>query len=71
MNLDLLHQRIINAEITAEHLKRIYDMALFERSPDLDMDHEDRQSLKALHDLIGLIAEYEFDLEDKIEGLEL
>ena len=69
MTPDLLYMRLVESDITSEHLKRVYDMALFEHNPDRDIKHEDLQAIKRLHDLIGLVAALEIDFESKFEDL--
>ena len=66
---EMLHLKMLQSDITSEHLKRVYDMALFERDAKLGIDNEDIQALKRLHDMIGLLAEFEIDFESKMEDL--
>jgi hypothetical protein len=69
MTPDLLCFKLIESDITSEHLKRVYDMALFERDPEKEINHEDLQAIRRLHDLIGLVASLEIDFESKLEDL--
>ena len=71
MTPDLLYLKLVESDISSEHLKRVYDMALFEHDPEKGISHDDLQAIRRLHDLIGLIAELEIDFESQIEGLNL
>ena len=70
MTPELFYQRLLQSDITTEHLTRIYEMVLFERDKDSCLKHEDLQSIKKLHELIGLMAQTEIDFENAIEGLD-
>jgi hypothetical protein len=69
MTPDLLYLKLVESDITSEHLKRVYDMALFEHDPNKDINHEDLQAIRRLHDLVGLVAALEIDFESKLEDL--
>jgi len=69
MTPDLLYLKIVESDISSEHLKRVYDMALFDRDPEKVINHNDIQAIRRLHDLIGLMAQLEIEFESQIDGL--
>ena len=69
MTPEIFYQRLLQSDISSEHLKRIYEMVLFERDKDKTLSNDDLQSIKKLYDLIGLLAETEIDFENAFENL--
>jgi len=71
MTPELLYSKLVELDINSEYLKRVYDMALFEHDPEKEINHDDIQSIRRLHDLIGLIAALEIDFENTLENLNI
>ncbi len=64
MTPEIFYERLLHSEISSEHLKRIYEMVLFERDKNLDLKSEDLESIQKLHQLIALLVETEIDFEN-------